>query len=169
MSARLAGFPLLLLWLLFWAALLGPGCDRPEAPRITTPYQAVFLADGRVFIGKIDPAGPTYLTLRDVHYIQTQLDPEKKQPRNLLVKRGREWHAPDYMQINLKQVAFIEPVAPDSHMARLIERLKKEPPPPEPPGKEEENPPPSGASQPRQEKPAPTPKPAEGNRPPAGR
>jgi hypothetical protein len=42
----------------------------------------------------------------------------------MLIKRGKEGHAPDRMIINAQQILFIEPVTPGSQVAKLIEELK---------------------------------------------
>jgi hypothetical protein len=52
---------------------------------------------------------------------------EKKEARSVLVKRGSEWHAPDFMRINTRHILLIEPVAPDSRVALLIREAKNPP------------------------------------------
>lgn len=42
----------------------------------------------------------------------------------MLVKRGSEWHGPDFMRTNARHVVLIEPVAPDSRVAQLIREAK---------------------------------------------
>jgi hypothetical protein len=58
--------------------------------------------------------------LTDVFYIQSSANPETKAVINILVKRGKEWHGPQFMYINAKNILVIEPVAPDSQVAKLI-------------------------------------------------
>jgi hypothetical protein len=89
-----------------------------------TEYQAVFLDNGQVFFGKLENAGSGYPLLRDVFYLQTQVDPATKQPKNVLVKRGSEWHKPDLMYVNAKHILIIEPVGGDSRVAQLIKETK---------------------------------------------
>jgi hypothetical protein len=151
----------LLLLALPFPALLGCGGGDLTLP---TEYQAVFLDNGQVFFGKLEKARPSYITLRDVFYVQTQVDQEKKQAKNILVKRGLEWHAPDFMQINTRHVVLIEPVAPESQVAQLIRRFKKGPPLDAPKVKEEEKQPPASAPAA-----APKAKPKEVKRPQTGR
>jgi hypothetical protein len=102
--------------------------------------------------------------LRDVYYIQRQVEPEKKEARNLLVRLGSEWHAPDFMRINNQHIVFIEPVAPDSRVAQLIREAKAQPagPPPaaSPPPVQTPAPVPSAQSPPAAE-PKPEKRPAE--------
>src|SRR5437588_1187879 len=75
-----------------------------------TPYQAVLLSNGQVFFGKLENTASQYPVLTDIYYVQSQVDQEKKQTKNILVKRGKEWHARDRMILNATQIVFIEPV-----------------------------------------------------------
>jgi hypothetical protein len=90
-------------------------------PELSTPYQAVYLINGQAYFGRLEDLGTQYPVLRDVYYIQNQTDPETKQVKNVLVKRGREWHAPDRMILNRDHVLLIEPVKPGSQVAKLID------------------------------------------------
>jgi hypothetical protein len=99
------------------------GCGSSDL-KFSTEYQAVFLDNGQVFFGKLEDAGLPFLMLRDVFYVQQKANPEKKEVKNLLVKRGGEWHTPDFMRINARHVVLIEPVAPDSRVAQLIKEAK---------------------------------------------
>ncbi|MGD0216631.1 MAG: hypothetical protein ACLPT6_01595 [Desulfobaccales bacterium] len=101
-------------------------CDRGDL-QFPTEYQAVFLDNGQVFFGRLRDDGSSYLTLRDVFYIKRQAIPDKKEVQSLLVKRGSEWHAPDFMRINSRHVVLIEPVAPDSQVALLIREVQAHP------------------------------------------
>jgi hypothetical protein len=73
-----------------------------------------------------------YLVLQDVYYIQTRQNPETKQTSNVLVKRGQEWHSPDRMIVNRRQVTLLEPVTENSQVAKLIaeQQAKQTAPPP---------------------------------------
>jgi hypothetical protein len=105
------------------------GCDSSQQKlKFESEYQAVFLANGQVFFGKISDAGAPYPLLKDVFYVQTAVNPETKQPASILVKRGSEWHGPDYMYINSQQIVVIEPVAASSRVAALIAEAKKQKP-----------------------------------------
>lgn len=106
------------------------GCGGPSQQKLKfeSEYQAVFLANGQVFFGKIENAGAPYPLLKEVFYVQTVANPETKQPVSILVKRGNEWHGPEYMYINSKQIVVIEPVAKNSRVATLIEEAKKQKP-----------------------------------------
>jgi hypothetical protein len=117
--------------LIFLVLLLLPGllagCTGGSDLSFPTEYQAVFLDNGQVFFGKIGEVSANYLSLHDVYFVQRQEEPGKKGAKNILMRLGSEWHGPDFMRINTRHVVYIEPVAPDSRMARLIREAKKGP------------------------------------------
>jgi hypothetical protein len=105
------------------------GCSymkREPPPVLDTPYQAVLLDTGQVYFGKLEGAGTDYPVLRDVFYVQSAANPETKQVTNILVRRGKEWHAPDRMILNARHIVLIEPVGPESKVAQLISEAKKQ-------------------------------------------
>jgi hypothetical protein len=126
------------------------GCGGSDL-KFPTEYQAVFLDNGQVFFGKVSDPGSPYLTLREVYYVQTLVEKDQKKTANVLVKRGSEWHNPDFMRINGKHVVVIEPVGPDSRVAQLIKEAKAAPAP------KAESPPAAPAPQAETSKPAPAP------------
>ena len=63
--------------------------------------------------------------LTDVYYVQSNVNQETKAVSNVLVKRGKEWHGPDRMIVSDKSIVFVEPVEPDSQVARMIAESKK--------------------------------------------
>ena len=85
--------------------------------------------NGQVFFGKLSDTNSPFLTLRDVYYVQTVVEKDQKKTANILVKRGSEWHNPDFMRINTRQVVVIEPVGSDSRVAQLIKEAKSATPP----------------------------------------
>ncbi|MDD3352823.1 hypothetical protein [Zoogloea sp.] len=91
--------------------------QRLELP---TPYQAVALANGQVFFGRLDADQGDFLVLRDSFYIQSRQNPESREVANVLVKRGGEAHGPDRMLINRHHILLLEPVAEDSRIGKLI-------------------------------------------------
>ena len=103
------------------------GARSHGVPELSTPFHAVALMNGQVYFGRIEALGSDYTVLRDVFYIQTRQNPETKAVANILIKRGREWHAPDRMIINRQQVLLIEPVKEDSQVAKLIAEQSKQP------------------------------------------
>ena len=114
-------------------SLLVAGCGQ-KAPAvqkidIDSEYKAVFLDNSQVFFGKLVEAGPTYIELSDVFYVQSQVipdkvDKDKKEVKNILIKRGNEWHAPDRMYINIQHVVVSEPVSRTSRVSDLIKEAK---------------------------------------------
>ncbi len=96
---------------------------RPGAPvKFSTPYQAVLLTNGSAYFGKLEGYGTPRPVLTEVYYIVTQTDPETKQSKNVLVKRGKELHEPDRMYLNPNQILCVEPVGEKSKVAQLIEQ-----------------------------------------------
>jgi hypothetical protein len=89
-----------------------------------TTYQTVVLENGQVYFGKLERAGADFPVLHDVFYIQSRTNPETKETTNILIKRGKEWHAPDRMILNGSHILFIEPVTADSKVAKLIAEAK---------------------------------------------
>jgi hypothetical protein len=106
------------------------GCSKSghdQQIKIDTEYKAVFLDNGQIFFGKIEEVGPSYVLLKDIFYVQSQVvqqDKDKREVRNILIKRGNEWHGPDLMYITKQHVVVIEPVAPNSRVAQLIKEAK---------------------------------------------
>jgi len=113
-------------------ALLLSGCnrnaasDRPASVATDpTTYYAVLLSNGAVYFGQLEGLGTPYPVLKDVYYVQSNVNQETKAVNNSLVKRGKEWHGPDRMIINEKAIIFVEPVGKDSRVAQLISESKK--------------------------------------------
>jgi hypothetical protein len=100
------------------------GCGKSgggsPAFKIDSEYSAVFLDNGQVFFGKLTETGSDYPLLNDVFYVQTQTNPETKEVRSILIKRGNEWHGPTSMRVNSKHIVIIEPVSAESKVAKLI-------------------------------------------------
>jgi hypothetical protein len=97
---------------------------RNSAVKMTTPYQAVLLSNGSAYFGRLEGLGTPFPVLRDVFYVQSVQDPQKKTVSNVLVKRGKEWHAPDRMILNANMIVLVEPVNPSSRVALLIAQAK---------------------------------------------
>ena len=91
-----------------------------------TPYQTVLLSNGSVYYGRVDKIDSRHLVLTDVFYVQGQVNQETKAVTNILIKRGKEWHRPERMILNRDHVILMEPVHPESQVAKLIEDSKKE-------------------------------------------
>ena len=108
---------LVLLFLVF-------GCAKSDQKiKIDTEYKAIFLDNGQVFFGRLEEVGPSYIMLKDIFYVQSQViqqEKDKKEVRNILIKRGNEWHGPDLMYVTTRHIVVIEPVSPTSRVAQLI-------------------------------------------------
>jgi hypothetical protein len=91
-----------------------------------TPFQAVLLNNGLAYFGKVESQSSKFITLSDVYYIRSGANKgaDPKTQQNVLVKRGKEWHEPDRMTINLQSIVFIEPVSPTSTVGKLIDQSK---------------------------------------------
>jgi hypothetical protein len=112
--------------LLFASSLAACGGATSPAPKFDTPYQAVFMANGQVFFGKLSGFGTDHPRLDDVFYVQQQVNPETKQATGVLIRRGREWHGPSYMVLNARSILLVEPVGADSKVAQLIAEAQKQ-------------------------------------------
>ena len=105
--------------------LLVAACRTAAGIKFDTTYQAVLLDNGSVYFGKLQGAGTQYPVLTDVYYVQSQVNQETKEVKNVLIRRGNEWHAPDRMVLNARHIILIEPVGPNSKVAELIVQDKK--------------------------------------------
>jgi hypothetical protein len=54
--------------------------------------QAVLLTNGSVYFGHLQYYGSSHPVLTDVFYVVSQTDPETKQVKSSLIKRGKEMH-----------------------------------------------------------------------------
>ena len=88
--------------------------------QFTTPYQAVLLTNGSVYFGHLQDYGTPNPVLTDVFYVVNQTDPETKQVKSALIKRGKEMHEPDRMYLNPSQIVFVETVGTSSKLSQLI-------------------------------------------------
>jgi|SRR5215469_6083008 len=117
---------LIIAALIIAIAILGNAwmVTHPRAVSFDQTYQAVLLANNNVYFGRLQGYGTDNPVLSEVYYVQTVVDPETKVQSNILTKRGKEWHSPDRMYINPKQILIVEPVGPNSRVAELIKELK---------------------------------------------
>ncbi|HZL57628.1 MAG TPA: hypothetical protein VFC21_11125 [Bryobacteraceae bacterium] len=119
----------LLIVLGIGAILFGVGfwlVKRNSAVQMTTPYQAVLLSNGAAYFGRLEGLGTPFPVLKEVYYVQSRQNPDTKQTVNILVKRGKEWHAPDRMILNSNMIVLVEPVNPSSRVAQLIADAKNQ-------------------------------------------
>jgi hypothetical protein len=114
-------FALVIFSAILLTVLLFSGCGKMD---FKSDYQVVFLTNGQAFIGKLEGAGSEYPLLKDVYYIQSGVEQGTKQVTNVLVKRGKELHGPDFMYINARNILMIEPVTAESQVGKLIKEAK---------------------------------------------
>jgi hypothetical protein len=88
-------------------------------------YQAVLLDNNQVYYGILSGLNTDYPVLTDVFYVQTAVNTETKQASNILLKRGKEWHAPDRMMLSARHIIMVEPVTPGSTVAKLIQQANQ--------------------------------------------
>jgi hypothetical protein len=118
----------LLVPCLLIAGLAGCQATRSAAvdePHFDVPFQAVLLDTGLVYYGKISGLGGAYPILRNVYYIQTSTDPQSKQVNNVLIRRGNEFHGPEFTVLAARHIVMIEPVGANSKVAQLIAEQEK--------------------------------------------
>ena len=98
-------------------------------------YQAVFLSNGQVYFGRASNRNSTYVTLRDVYYLQVnqvlqpvegKKEPQQQQALSLAKLGISELHKPkDEMFINRDHILFIEDLESDSQVVQAIARYKE--------------------------------------------
>lgn len=103
--------------------IIAPSHHRTIA--FETPFQAILLDNGQVYYGHVEGLGTPYPVVSDVYYVQSQTNPQTKEVTNILVRGGKEWHAPDRMYLNARHVVMVEPVSTSSKVAQLIAESKQ--------------------------------------------
>lgn len=100
--------------------ILVSACTAGNPPAFNTAYQAVLLDNGQAYFGKLSRLGTAFPEMTDVYYIVNKEDPETKTVKQILVKRGKELHAPAETFFDARHIVMIEPVGEDSEVAKLI-------------------------------------------------
>lgn len=126
MSICLAVVVLVLVALLAKARGPADNSSINNYPTFNTPFQAVLLDNGQVFYGKIAKLGTAFPKMTDVYYIVNREDPKTKQIKHVLIRRGKELHAPTETFLDARHIIMIEPVGPNSEVARLIAQYQLE-------------------------------------------
>lgn len=98
-----------------------------STPSFNTPFQAVLLDNNQVYYGKLSHVGSRYPEMTDVYYIVRTEDAATKQVKNVLVKRGKELHAPQMTFFDARHIVMIEPVGTSSEVAKLIQQSESQP------------------------------------------
>lgn len=109
--------------------------EVPKQP--ADKYQAVFLANGQLYFGRLSWPNSQYVTLQDIYYLQVvqqQLQGQQYSqqtghtPHVSLVKLGNELHGPeDEMRISRSQILFYEDLKPDSQVVKAIKDYQSKP------------------------------------------
>ncbi len=99
----------------------------------TSKYQAVFLANGQVYFGKLRVVTAKYYSLDNIFYLNSQSQDQTKTTEAdksfTLIKLGCELHGPsDQMVINRDQVTFWENLKDDGQVAKTIAEWVKQNP-----------------------------------------
>jgi hypothetical protein len=116
---------LILLILVVRTQLFRAGVSTLFAPGVTEVidrdlYQAVFLANGSTYFGKLQQQGDEWFVLTDVYYLSATEDSAPQ-----LIKRGSEPQGPrEPMIIPQANVLFIENLRADSEIVTAITRFK---------------------------------------------
>ena len=98
--------------------------DTSPLPKSGSGYYAVMLNNGQAYFGKLQGFGTPYPVLHEVFYIQTAQNKETKDVSHVLIRRGKEVHAPDWMVLNGDDIVYVEPVSEASKVAHLIEQSR---------------------------------------------
>lgn len=109
---------------IFALALTRGRSSASGASAFRTPFQAVLLDNGQVYYGKLSRLGTGLPEMTDVYYIVNTEDPQTKTVKHVLVKRGKELHAPTETFFEARHIVMIEPVGPNSDVAKLIAKSK---------------------------------------------
>jgi len=99
------------------AALVAPGAAEIIDH---AAYQAVFLANGSTYFGKLQVQGDEWFVLTDVFYLSSS-----DQSGTQLIKRGSEPQGPkEPMLIPKQQILFIENLRDDGEIVTAIKKFK---------------------------------------------
>ena len=91
-------------------------------------YQAVFLSDGRVYLGRLTSASDEYYVLRDVFYLQQApgAESDEENTQQVLPRMG-DIHGPTgRMLIPKDAVVLVENLRGDGELSRTVDRLRAE-------------------------------------------
>lgn len=101
--------------------------EQAQAPVTAKPGDliSVMLVNGQIYYGNYVEGNSHYVRIKDVYYVQSQVDPATNQPNNRVVSRSKaDWHAPQWMAVSLDKVLMLEAVSPQSPLAQLIQKDK---------------------------------------------
>lgn len=114
-----------------WSTMNSAGAPGIDSSK----YQAVFLVNGDIYFGKLEAAGPRYMKLTNIYYIQSpttgSTDGEEQQSATdqnnvKLIKLGEEIYGPeDAMMISRDQIMLYENLKSDGKVSQAIEKAKQ--------------------------------------------
>lgn len=91
---------------------------------------SVQLVNGQIYYGNVSSSDTRQITLQNVYYVQSIVEPGSNQPNNRLTNRQRnDWHAPVSMSVSLDKIMMLEIVGPDSKLAQLMKQDQNTPQP----------------------------------------
>ena len=101
------------------------GCKRGGGvPELAPGFYAVLLDNGQAYFANLTKLDAQHVKLTNVYYVQRRVDQKTGEIQaNALVKRGKEWHAPDFMIVNAAHIVFIENVKSDSDVMKAIKEI----------------------------------------------
>jgi len=112
------------------AVLVYQNAQQHTRPDLSTPFQAIQMANGQIFLGRLEGAGTAFPSLREAYTFQTRTNPETKQVTNTLVRRSQEANEADAIVLNGSQILTIEPVRPGSNIDKMIQQSRSATPAP---------------------------------------
>lgn len=129
MFALLVGSAILIAALSLYVGIKNEPVSVEAAQVDTAKYQAVFLANGQVYFGKIKALTNDVVVIDDIFYIEAQSGTQQNNSNYTLRKLGTsELHSPeDKMIINRAQVTFWENLKDSGKVVTAINEYKKNP------------------------------------------
>jgi hypothetical protein len=105
--------------------LAGGGAERGALsnlrPLALGKLCSVLLVNGQIYYGVVAEAGRDFIRLSDVYYVRSGAAGADGAAQNQLVSRRKtDFHAPEWMEIPVEKIVFIEKVGDDSTVARLM-------------------------------------------------
>ena len=127
-STRLLSLAAVVIILIGFLSFMRTGVSAVQPKKDT--YQAVFLANGQLYFGKLEVLPDAYV-LKDIYYLQSNKIPlEGKKGETgekiQLIKLGEELHGPeDTIYIERSHMLLWENLKPDSKIIQAIQRHKE--------------------------------------------
>ena len=77
-----------------------------------------------MYYGKLDRLDGERQVMTEVYYIRSHIDPQTQETRNILLRRGSEWHAPNKTILYGRHIVMVEPLTPGAKVVELIAEPK---------------------------------------------